>query len=73
MFHTRWKYHAAVKRAKRAAATAKAQKLLEASEAGDIALMKELKKSLGSKSTGQPVTEYLEDKVLHDSILERFK
>ena len=73
MCNTRRKYHVAVKQAKRVAATSKAQELLAASEAGDIALMKELKKTLGSKSTGQSVPECLDGKVTHDSILDRFR
>ena len=73
MCHARRKYHVAVKQAKRLAGTAKAKDLLAASEAGDIALMKELKKTLSSKSTSQSVPECLDGKVTHDAILERFR
>ena len=73
MCHARRKYHMAVRQAKRLAATAKAQALLTASEDGDIALMKELKKTLGSKSTGQSVPDCLEGKVTHETILEKFQ
>ena len=73
MCYTRRRYHVAVKKVKRLAATAKAQQLLEASEAGDIALVKELKKSLGGKATKQGVPDSLEGKVTHESILEMFR
>ena len=49
MCHARMKYHLAVRQAKKLAETAKARELATASEAGDIALMKELKKSLDKK------------------------
>ena len=73
MCHARRKYHFAVKKVKRLASTAKAEQLLEASEEGDVALMKELKKSLDGKSTGQTVPESLEGKVTDESILEMFR
>ena len=73
MCHARRKYHTAVKRVKRLAATQKAQQLLAASEAGDKALMKELTKSLGAKQTGQAIPESVEGKVTHDGILEIFR
>ena len=73
MCYTRRRCHVAVKKVKRLAATAKAQQLLEASEAGDIALVKELKKSLGGKATKQGVPDSLEGKVTHESILEMFR
>ena len=63
MCHTRGKYHRAVKKVKRLAATAKAQQLVEASEAGDLALVKELKKTLLDKPLGQTVPECVEGKV----------
>ena len=73
MCHARRKYHFAVKKVKRLASTKKAEQLLEASEEGNVALMKELKKSLDGKSTGQTVPESLEGKVTHESILEMFR
>ena len=73
MCHTRMKYHRAVKKLKRLAATAKAQHLLEASEAGDLALVKELKKTLLDKPLGQSVPECVEGKVTHESIPEVFR
>ena len=73
MVHTRLKYHSAVKAAKRAAASLRAESLLEASEAGDRALMKELKKTLSSKHRGQAVPDSLDGRVGHEPVLERFK
>ena len=73
MCHTRMKYQRAVKKLKRFAATTKAQQLLEASEAGDLALVKELKKTLLDKPLGQSVPECVEGKVTHESILEVFR
>ena len=52
----------AVKKVNRLASTAKAEQLLEASEKGDVALMKKLKKSLDGKSIGQTVPESFEGK-----------
>ena len=51
----------------------KSKLLLEAAEQGDAELMKEMKKTLGSKATGQAVPECLDGKVTHDDILDRFK
>ena len=46
---------------------------MEASEEGDVALMKEFNKSLYGKSTGQTVPESLEGKVTNERILEMFR
>ena len=73
MCHARRKYHTAVRQAKRMAGGIKAGELLAASEAGDVALMQELKKSLDRKCTPQTIPESLDGKVTEDSILERFK
>ena len=73
MCHVRSKYHLAVRQAKKLAETAKARKLATASEAGDIALMKELKKSLNKKDSSQSVPDCLEGKVTHDTILDKFR
>ena len=72
MSHARRKYHLAVRQIKRKAANSKAMDLLAASEAGDIALMEELRKSLKGKSE-QQVPDSLEGKVTHEDILEKFK
>ena len=73
MCQARREYHGTVKRAKRAAANAKAEELLAASEAGDLALVQELKKSLGKKYTAQTFPDSLDGQVTPDSILERFR
>ena len=73
LFHARRKYHLAVKQIKRRAADIKARDLLAASEAGDAALMEELRKSLNRKSSEQQVPDSLEGKVTHEEILEKFK
>ena len=73
MCHARMKYHLAVRQAKKLAETAKARELATASEAGDIALMKELKKSLDKKDSSQSVPDCLEGKVTHDTILDKFR
>ena len=72
MSHARRKYHLAVRQTKRRAANSKAMDLLAASEAGDIALMEELRKSLKGKSE-QQVPDSLEGKVTHEDILEKIQ
>ena len=47
--------------------------MLEASEAGDIALMTEMKRILGRKDTSQTVPDCLDGKVTHGDILPKFK
>ena len=47
--------------------------LLEAAEQGDLALMQEMKKTLGRKSQGQAIPEELDGKVTHETILDRFR
>ena len=59
MSHARNKYYLAVKQVKRAAASIKATELANTAEAGDIALMKELKKSLDRKDNSQSVPNCL--------------
>ena len=73
MCWTRNKYHYAVRKAKRVASSIESRKLLEASEAGDIALMTEMKRVLGRKDTGQTVPDCLDGKVTHGDILQKFK
>lgn len=73
MCWSRNQFHYAVRRAKRLAANIKARKLLEAAEEGNIALMKEMRNTLGRKTCGQAVPETLDGKVTHDSILDRFR
>ena len=67
------KYHYAVRRAKRQAQVAKSERLVEAAEQGNMALIHEMKRTLGSKSTGQTVPESLDGKVTHETILDRFR
>ena len=73
MTNARNKYHLAVRQAKKIAASAKAKELSSAAEAGDVALMRELKKSLGSKDSSQSVPTCLEGKVTHETILDKFR
>ena len=73
MCHARRKYHAAVKQSKRMAGHLKSAQLLEASETGDIQLMKELKNTLNRKSYGQTVPDSLDGKVTPEAVLERFR
>ena len=73
MCHARRKYHLAVKQVKRKAAGSQAKDLHDASEAGDAALMEELKKTLNKKNIGQTIPDCLEGKVTPDTILEKFK
>ena len=70
---TRNKFHYAVRKAKRIAGTVQASKLVLAAEEGNIALMKEMRSTLGKKNQGQAIPENLDGKVTHDSILERFR
>ena len=70
---TRNKFHYAVMRAKRLSGSLQARKLLVAAEEGNIALMKEMKNTLGKKNLGQSIPDSLDGKVTHDSILERFR
>ena len=70
---TRNKFHYAVRRAKRLAGSIQARKLVTAAEEGNLALMKEMRNTLGKKNQGQSVPESLDGKVTHDSILERFR
>ena len=70
---TRNKFHYAVRKAKRLAATIKSRKLMEAAEQGNIALMREMRNTMNRKDHGQSIPESLDGKVTHDSILERFR
>ena len=73
MKHTRNKYHYAVRRLKREVNQMKIIDLLEASEEGNTALFKEMKKSLNSRNSGQEVPDCLEGKVSHTDIVEKFR
>ena len=67
------KFHYAVRKAKRLAGNVQTSKLVLAAEEGNIALMKEMRSTLGKKNQGQAIPENLDGKVTHDSILERFR
>ena len=74
MCWSRNKYHYAVRRAKRAAGSLKSKMLIEADEKGDAALVREMKRTLGSKKNeGQVVPNCLDGKVTHETILEQFR
>ena len=73
MSWTRNKYHYAVRKAKRLAGTIRSRRLLEAAAEGDLALMKEMKRTLNRKTYGQAIPESLDGKVTHDTILDRFR
>ena len=62
-----------MRRAKGLAGTAKSVKLIEAAEQGNVALINEMKNTLGGKSSGQTVPESLDGKVMHKTILDRFR
>ena len=55
------------------AGNVKSKNLLEAAEQGNLALMEEMRRTLGRKSQGQAVPEELDGKVTHDTILDRFR
>ena len=73
MCWSRNKYHYAVRKLKKLSAKNRAIELLEASEAGDIALMKAMKEIKGGKSTGQTMPDSIEGKSEHHEILEKFR
>ena len=55
------------------AGNVKSKNLLEAAEQGNLALMVEMRRTLGRKSQGQAVPEELDGKVTHDTILDCFR
>ena len=77
LFHVmKWsrnKYHFSVRRVKRLASSLQARKLTAAADEGDMALMREMRDTLGRKNVEQAIPECLDGKVTHDSILDRFK
>ena len=73
MVNSKVKYRRAVRQAQRLANTAKARCLLEAAEAGDQALLSEMRKTLGrKKSGGQELPDSLEGAVGCSDILDKF-
>ena len=73
MSWSRNKYHYSIRRAKKLAASMRANDLLQAAEQGDSHLLKEMKNTINSKNTSQSVPESLDGNVTHDDILNRFK
>ena len=58
---------------KRLASSLQARQLTAAAEEGNMALMREMRDTLGRKNVGQVIPECLDGKVTHGSILERFR
>ena len=70
---SRNKFHYSVRKVKRLAGSLQARKLTAAAEEGNMALMREMRATIGSKSVGQAIPECLDGNVTHDTILERFR
>ena len=73
MCWSRNKYHYAVRKLRKMSGEIRAEQLHEASEEGDIALMKAMKDIKGQKSTGQTMPASIDGKSEHQEIKERFK
>ena len=73
MCHTRAKYHSAIKSLKKVNEAKKAQSLEIAAEVWDIALINELKRSLGGPKHRQLIPSSFEGKTEPDDVLEKFK
>ena len=73
MVNTKVKFRAAVRKAQSQANTEKARTLLDAAEAGDIALMAQMKRVLGSKKTVQELPDCLEGTVGQTEVVEKFR
>ena len=73
MVVTKTKFRASVRKARGEANSSKAHNLLEAAEKGDQALLKEMRKVLGSKHQEQELPNSLEGTVGHSAILEKFQ
>ena len=70
MCWSRNKFHYAVRKLRKISENIRAEQLLEASEAGDIELMKAFK---GKKGTCQTMPDSIEGKTEHHEILDKFK
>ena len=70
---SRNKYHYAIRKLKKQADTIRAEILIEASEEGEINLLKEMKKIKGCKSKGQTMPEEIDGETDPDNILAKFK
>ena len=73
MCSTRNKYHYVVKKVKRAADSLDARRLVDASQEGNLMLMKEIKKTLRSKKIKQDVPDEIDGKVTPETIIDRFR
>ena len=73
MCWSRNKYHYAIRKLKKHSDTILADQLLEASQEGDINLLKEMKKIRGGKSKSQTMPEEVDGKCEPEEILEKFK
>ena len=73
MCNTRNKYHYAVRRVKKMSNNIRARKLMDASQSGDVDLLKEMKKIKGGKKTNVNLPECVEDAMGQDEIVEKFK
>ena len=72
MVRTRTKFRVAVRKAKAALNSSKGRIFLQAAEAGDRALLGEMKKVMGSKHESQELPDSFEGAVGVDEILEKF-
>ena len=73
MVSTRVKFRAAVRRARSEANSAKAHMLLSAAESGDRALLKEMRRVVGSSKLEQQVPDSLEGAHGDGAVLDKFK
>ena len=73
MCWSRNKFHYAVRKLRRISHNVRAEELLEASEAGDIELMKAMQEIKGKKSTCQTMPDIIEGETEHHEILDKFR
>ena len=73
MVNCRVKFRAAVRRAKSDANSQKGRVLLQAAEAGNRALLSEMRRVLGPRHDPQQLPDSLEGEVGHEEILEKFQ
>jgi hypothetical protein len=73
MCWSRNKYHYAVRKLRNQEHSLKAQELVEASEQGDIELLKAMKEIKGSKSKVQSMPDCIEGETEPDEILDKLK
>ena len=73
MVNTKVKFRAAVRKAQSQANTEKARTLLDAAESGDIALIAQMKRVMGSKKTAQNLPDCLEGAEGQAEVIEKFR